>query len=44
MTPDQRELEEIRLQSSKMQIKKPIEKEKKILSDIGGKYVEGSYR
>ena len=33
-----------RLKTSKIQIKELIEKEKDILSDIGEKYVEGSYR
>ena len=39
MTPYQRELEERQLKESKMWIKKRIEKEKKLLSYIGEKYM-----
>ena len=37
MTPEQRELEARRLKKSKMRIKRRIEKERYLLSDIGGK-------
>ena len=44
MTPEQRELEARQLKASKICIEKQKEKEEYILSDIGGKYVENSYR
>ena len=44
ITPGQRELDTIRFKASNTRIKKQIEKEKYLLSDIGGKYVKGFYR
>ena len=37
ITPSKRELEARRLKASNMRIKKKIEKEKELFSDIGGK-------
>ena len=44
MTPWQQELESRRLKASKIERKKRIEKENESFSDIGEKYVKGSYR
>ena len=44
MNPHQGEIVARILKTSKMRIKKLIEKEKGLLSDLGGKCVENSYR